>query len=374
MIPFNKVYTTGKEIQYLSEAISNGKLSGNGPFTLRCQTFFEKKYGIKKALLTTSATDALEMCAILANIQNSDEVIIPSYTFVSSALPFIRQGAKVVFADSYANNPNIDADLIESLITKKTKVIVVVHYSGISCDMDAIMDLANRYNLIVIEDAAQAIDGYFTNKNGIRMALGTIGHMAAFSFHETKNIIAGEGGLIAINDEKYINRSEIIWEKGTNRADFFRGKTNKYGWVDLGSSFLPSELIAAFLWAQLESLDAIQEKRKLLWNTYNTMFLEKKIKDLKLPIVPKFASHNAHTYFILTKDVEHRNRLIDQLKDAGFSAVFHYLSLHASDYFRDKHDGRHLPNSDNFTDCLLRLPLYYDLDIDCISKIVNQCI
>lgn len=374
MIPFNKVYTTGKEIQYLSEAISNGKLSGNGPFTLRCQTFFEKKYGIKKALLTTSATDALEMCAILANIQNSDEVIIPSYTFVSSALPFIRQGAKVVFADSYANNPNIDADLIESLITKKTKVIVVVHYSGISCDMDAIMDLANRYNLIVIEDAAQAIDGYFTNKNGIRMALGTIGHMAAFSFHETKNIIAGEGGLIAINDEKYINRSEIIWEKGTNRADFFRGKTNKYGWVDLGSSFLPSELIAAFLWAQLESLDAIQEKRKLLWNTYNTMFLEKKIKDIKLPIVPKFASHNAHTYFILTKDVEHRNRLIDQLKDAGFSAVFHYLSLHASDYFRDKHDGRHLPNSDNFSDCLLRMPLYYDLDIDCISKIVNQCI
>ncbi len=374
MIPFNKVYTTGKEIQYLSEAISNGKLSGNGPFTLRCQTFFEKKYGIKKALLTTSATDALEMCAILANIQNSDEVIIPSYTFVSSALPFIRQGAKVVFADSYANNPNIDADLIESLITKKTKVIVVVHYSGISCDMDAIMDLANRYNLIVIEDAAQAIDGYFTNKKGIRMALGTIGHMAAFSFHETKNIIAGEGGLIAINDEKYINRSEIIWEKGTNRADFFRGKTNKYGWVDLGSSFLPSELIAAFLWAQLESLDAIQEKRKLLWNTYNTMFLEKKIKDIKLPIVPKFASHNAHTYFIVTKDVEHRNRLIDQLKDAGFNAVFHYLSLHASDYFRDKHDGRHLPNSDNFTDCLLRLPLYYDLDIDCISKIVNQCI
>jgi dTDP-4-amino-4,6-dideoxygalactose transaminase len=374
MIPFNKVYTTGKEIQYLSEAISNGKLSGNGPFTLRCQTFFEKKYGIKKALLTTSATDALEMCVILANIQNSDEVIIPSYTFVSSALPFIRQGAKVVFADSYANNPNINADLIESLITKKTKAIVVVHYSGISCDMDAIMDLANRYNLIVIEDAAQAIDGYFTNKNEIRMALGTIGHMAAFSFHETKNIIAGEGGLIAINDEKYINRSEIIWEKGTNRADFFRGKTNKYGWVDLGSSFLPSELIAAFLWAQLESLDAIQEKRKLLWNTYNTMFLEKKIKDIKLPIVPKFAIHNAHTYFILTKDVVHRNRLIDQLKNAGFSAVFHYLSLHASDYFRDKHDGRHLPNSDNFTDCLLRLPLYYDLDIDCISKIVNQCI
>ncbi len=374
MIPFNKVYTTGKEIHYISEAIANGKLSGNGPFTLLCQNFFEKKYGILKALLTSSATDALEMCAILANIQNSDEVILPSYTFVSTALPFLRQGAKLVFADSYPDNPNIDVNAIEGLITTKTKAIVVVHYAGISCDMDAIMDLATRYNLIVIEDAAQAIDCYYTNKNGIKKALGTIGHLAAFSFHETKNIIAGEGGLIAINDEKFIKRSEIIWQKGTNRAEFFRGETNKYGWVDIGSSFLPSELIAAFLWAQLECLDTIQDKRKLIWNTYNNLFLDKKIKNLQLPNVPGFASHNAHTFFIVTKDIEHRNRLIGQLKDAGYSAVFHYLSLHASDYFSEKHDGRNLPNSDRFTNCLLRLPLFYDLDIQHISQIVDHCI
>ena len=374
MIPFNKVHTTGKEIQYLSEAIANGKLSGNGPFTVLCQNFFEKKYGIKKALLTTSGTDALEMCALLANIQTSDEVIMPSYTFVSTALPFLRQGAKVVFADSYSNNPNIDANAIEALINPNTKAIVVVHYAGIACDMDTIMNLASRYNLLVIEDAAQAIDSYYTNEKGVRKALGSIGHLAAFSFHETKNIISGEGGLLAINDERFIKRSEIIWEKGTNRAEFFRGEVNKYGWVDIGSSFLPSELIAAFLWAQFESLDAIQEKRKLIWNTYNRIFLDKNINDIQLPFVPEYASHNAHAFFIVTKDLEHRNRLISQLKNAGFTAVFHYLSLHASDYFKDKHDGRNLPNSDKFTDCLLRLPLFYDLDINCITQIVNQCV
>ena len=374
MVPFNKVHTTGKEIQYLSEAIANGKLSGNGPFTVLCQNFFEKKYGIKKALLTTSGTDALEMCALLANIQTSDEVIMPSYTFVSTALPFLRQGAKVVFADSYSNNPNIDANAIEALINPNTKAIVVVHYAGIACDMDNIMNLASRYNLLVIEDAAQAIDSYYTNEKGVRKALGSIGHLAAFSFHETKNIISGEGGLLAINDERFIKRSEIIWEKGTNRAEFFRGEVNKYGWVDIGSSFLPSELIAAFLWAQFESLDAIQEKRKLIWNTYNRIFLDKNINDIQLPFVPEYASHNAHAFFIVTKDLEHRNRLISQLKNAGFTAVFHYLSLHASDYFKDKHDGRNLPNSDKFTDCLLRLPLFYDLDINCITQIVNQCV
>ena len=373
MIPFNKVHTTGKEIQYLGEAIANGKLSGNGPFTVLCQTFFEEKYGIKKALLTTSGTDALEMCALLANIQTNNEVIMPSYTFVSTALPFLRQGAKVVFADSYSNNPNMDANAIEKLITPDTKAIVVVHYAGIACDMDSIMNLASRYNLLVIEDAAQAIDSYYTNNKGIKKALGSIGHLAAFSFHETKNIISGEGGLLAINDERFIKRSEIIWEKGTNRAEFFRGEVNKYGWVDIGSSFLPSELIAAFLWAQFESLDTIQEKRKLIWNTYNRIFLDKNLNDIQLPVVPEYASHNAHAFFIVTKDLEHRNRLIFQLKNAGFTAVFHYLSLHASDYFKDKHDGRNLPNSDKFTNCLLRLPLFYDLDINCITQIVNQC-
>jgi dTDP-4-amino-4,6-dideoxygalactose transaminase len=373
MIPFNKVHTTGKEIQYLSDAIANGKLSGNGPFTLLCQRFFEEKYGIKKALLTTSGTDALEMCAILADIQPEDEVIMPSYTFVSTALPFLRQGAKVVFADSYSNNPNIDATALESLITPKTKAIVVVHYAGIACDMDTIMALASQHNLLVIEDAAQAIDGFFTNKKGETKPLGSIGHLAAFSFHETKNIISGEGGLLAINDERFLKRSEIIWEKGTNRAEFFRGEVNKYGWVDIGSSFLPSELIAAFLWAQLENLDAIQEKRKWIWNTYNDLFKSKNIKGLQLPYVPEFANHNAHAFFIIAKDLQHRNQLIEKLKAVGINAVFHYLSLHASDYYKDKHDGRNLPNSDKFTDCLLRLPLFYDLEIENISKIVDEC-
>ena len=261
MIPFNKPYLTGKETQYIIEAVNSGKISGNGMFTQKCQTFFEKNFGFKKALLTTSCTDALEMCAMLANVNQGDEVIVPSYTFVSTALAFVRQGAEIVFADSCADNPNIDADEIEQLITKKTKAIVVVHYAGISCDMDKIMLLAKKHNLIVIEDAAQAIDSYYNGK-----PLGSIGHLAAFSFHETKNIISGEGGMLTINDDRFINRAEVIWEKGTNRASFFRGEIEKYNWVDTGSSFLPSEVTAAFLFAQLENLEAIQTKRKKIWN------------------------------------------------------------------------------------------------------------
>ena len=232
MIPFNKPYLVGKETQYIQDAVCTGKISGNGKYTKLCQDFFENKYKFKKCLLTTSCTDALEMCAILANIEKDDEVIIPSFTFVSTALAFIRQGAKVIFADSSSENPNIDVSKIEALITSKTKAIVPVHYAGIACNMEAIMNLAHKYNLLVIEDAAQAIDSYFTFKDGTKKALGSIGHMAAFSFHETKNIISGEGGMLAINDEKYSNRAEIIWEKGTNRAEFFRGEINKYGWVD----------------------------------------------------------------------------------------------------------------------------------------------
>jgi dTDP-4-amino-4,6-dideoxygalactose transaminase len=240
MIPFNKPYLTGKETQYIEDAVASGKISGNGIFTQKCQRFFEDKYRFKKVLLTTSCTDALEMCAILANIESGDEVIIPSYTFVSTALAFVRQGAKIVFADSYSDNPNIDAEKIENLITPKTKAIVVVHYAGIACDMEKIMNTAERYNLLVIEDAAQAIDSFYTFSNGERKALGSIGHLGAFSFHETKNIISGEGGMLTINDEKYIDRAEIIWEKGTNRSQFFSGEINKYGWVYTGSSFLPS--------------------------------------------------------------------------------------------------------------------------------------
>jgi dTDP-4-amino-4,6-dideoxygalactose transaminase len=256
MIPFNKPYLTGKEMHYIYQAVYSGKISGNGLFTKKCQLFFEEKYGFKKTLLTTSCTDALEMCAILSNIKPGDEVIIPSYTFVSTALAFVREGAKIIFADSNSKNPNIDVSRIEKLISVRTKAIVVVHYAGIACDMDVVMELANKYKLLIIEDAAQAIDSYYKGK-----ALGSIGHLAAFSFHETKNINCGEGGMLVINDQNFFRRAEIIWEKGTNRSEFFRGEVNKYQWVDTGSSFLPSEINAAYLYAQLENLDDIQTKR-----------------------------------------------------------------------------------------------------------------
>lgn len=366
MIPFNKPYLTGKEAHYMYEAVYGGKLSGNGIFTKKCQEYFEKQYGFKKSLLTTSCTDALEMCAILADIQPGDEVIVPSYTFVSTALAFVRQGAKIVFADSCPDNPNIDTTRIEELITPKTKAIVPVHYAGVACDMDPIMDLARKYNLLVIEDAAQAIDSYYKGK-----PLGSIGHLAAFSFHETKNIISGEGGMLAINDERFIRRAEIIWEKGTNRAEFFRGEVNKYGWVDTGSSFLPSEVIAAFLWAQLENLEAIQQRRKAIWNRYNDALLAADLSKISLPNIPNYATNNAHMYYLVCQSLEQRTELIKRLKENEILAVFHYLALHNSEYYRDKHDGRNLNNTDRFADCLVRLPMFYELTNAQIDKIVQ---
>ncbi|OZV70036.1 dTDP-4-amino-4,6-dideoxygalactose transaminase [Winogradskyella aurantia] len=369
MIPFNKPFLTGKETQYIEDAVASGKLSGNGIFTKKCHAFFESKFGFKKCLLTTSCTDALEMCAILANISTDDEVIIPSYTFVSSAVAFVRQGAKIIFADSYKNNPNIDPQQIEQLITPKTKAIVIVHYAGIACDMDAIMAISKKHNLIVIEDAAQAIDSYYKGK-----PLGSFGHLAAFSFHETKNIISGEGGMLCINDEKLLLRSEIIWEKGTNRAQFFRGEVNKYGWMDIGSSFLPSEVIAAFLWAQLENLDAIQTKRKAIWNMYYNTLDSSNLERIKLPVVPNYASQNGHLFYIVCKSIEHRSHLIAYLKGEGVHAVFHYLSLHDSPYYAEKHDGRALKNSDMFSNRLLRLPLFYNLQLTEAENIANLII
>ena len=370
MIPFNKPFLTGKETHYIYEAVNSGKISGNGIFTKKCQKWFEEQYGFKKVLLTTSCTDALEMAAILANIQPGDEVIVPSYTFVSTAIAFVRQGATIIFADSYSNNPNIDADKIETLITPKTKAIVPVHYAGVACDMDKIMELASKYNLLVIEDAAQAIDSFYTGKDGVKRALGSIGHLAAFSFHETKNIIAGEGGMLTINDDRFIERAEIIWEKGTNRSQFFRGEVNKYGWVDTGSSFLPSEIIAAFLWAQIENLDAIQEKRKELWNLYYNGF--KKLQsslNIKLPEVPAYATNNAHMFYLVFNEATGRSNFINVLKENNIHAVFHYLSLHNSEYYQAKHDGRVLINSDKFTECLVRLPLFYELNTSDVLKI-----
>jgi len=349
------------------QAVYSGKISGNGLFTQKCQAYFEQTYGFTKVLLTTSCTDALEMCAMLANINQDDEVIIPSFTFVSTALAFARQGAKIVFADSYSLNPNIDVTRIEALITPKTKAIVAVHYAGIACDMDAIMTLANKYNLLVIEDAAQAINSYYKGK-----ALGSIGQLAAFSFHETKNINCGEGGMLAINDRQFIKRAEIIWEKGTNRSEFFRGEVNKYEWVDTGSSFLPSEINAAYLYAQVENIDHIQARRKVIFDTYyHGLESWSKQHNIQLPYIPEYATNNGHMFYMVCNSLQQRTSLLEHLKENGIYAVFHYLSLHKSIYYKNLYSGNELINSDKYTDCLLRLPFFYELTDAEIMKIIN---
>lgn len=367
MIPFNKPYLTGSETKYIEDAVKSGKISGDGTFTKKCHTLFESKYGFKKCLLTTSCTDALEMAAILINIQPGDEVIMPSYTFVSTANAFVLRGAKIVFADSSSSNPNIDANQIEGLITAKTKAIVPVHYAGIACDMDKIMALAEKHNLFVIEDAAQAIDSYYNGK-----PLGSIGHLAAFSFHETKNIISGEGGMLVINDERFIERAEIIREKGTNRSKFFRGEVDKYGWVDIGSSFLPSDIIAAFLFAQLENLEKIQARRKEIWQLYyeNLAPLSEN-KALSLPNVPDYSTNNAHMFYILVDNLNTRTALIENLKQNDIHAVFHYISLHKSSFYAAKHDGRALDNCDRYTDTLIRLPFYFELSNEDVKLVCD---
>ena len=374
-VSFNKPHLTGKEAHYMYQAVYDGKLSGNGEFTKKCQHFFEEKYGFRKCLLTTSCTDALEMAAILCDLKPGDEVIVPSYTFVSTALAFVREGAKIVFADSMSRNPNIDVEQLETLITPRTKVIVPVHYAGVACDMDRIMEIAQKHNLLVVEDAAQAIDSYYISpRTGEKRALGTIGHLSAFSFHETKNIISGEGGMLGINDERFIRRAEIIWEKGTNRAEFFRGEVNKYGWVDTGSSFLPSEVVSAFLWAQLEDMEAIQAKRKRLWNLYHELLshtdaMSASSIGFSLPDIPSYATNNAHMFYLVCRNLEERTALIKRLKEHGAQAVFHYLSLHNSPFYAPKHDGRALPECDRYADCLVRLPMYFDLTEEDVREI-----
>jgi dTDP-4-amino-4,6-dideoxygalactose transaminase len=371
-IPFNKPYLSGNEITYINQSFLSGKISGDGIFTKKCHQWFETNLGVKKALLTTSCTDALEMAAILINIQPGDEVIMPSYTFVSTANAFILRGAKIIFADSSDTHPSIDVNTIESLITPKTKAIVPVHYAGTACDMDTIMDLANKYNLFVIEDAAQAIDSYYTGKDGIKKPLGSIGHLASFSFHETKNIMSGEGGLLVINDIQFVKRAEIIREKGTNRSAFFRGEVAKYNWVDLGSSFLPSDMIAAFLYAQLENLDVIQKKRKDIWNQYFELLTPlANSGKITLPNIPYFATNNAHMFYIDCKTLTDRTNIIETLKASGISAVFHYLSLHKSPFYVNEYTGPELTNSDYYSDTLLRLPLFFELKESDIELIVN---
>lgn len=357
MIPFNKPYCSGRELDYIRQVCGSTTMSGNGDFTKRCHAFFEERYGFRKCLLCTSGTDALEMCAMLCELHPGDEVIVPSYTFVSSAIAFLREGANVVFADSGVLNPNITADTIRPLITPRTRVIVVVHYAGVACDMDSIMELAREHNLLVVEDAAHSIDSYYRDR-----PLGSIGHLAAFSFHETKNINCGEGGMLVVNDERFVRRSEIIWEKGTNRAEFYRGMVNKYGWCDIGSSFLPSEFNAAFLWAQLEQLDDIQQRRIHIWQIYDSI-LRGQVESygVQLPYIPDYATNNGHMYYLVCPSLEFRTRLMGALRDRGIQTTFHYLPLHSSDYYRSRFHGQPLVHCDHYGDCLVRLPLFYEL-------------
>jgi len=354
-IPFNKPYMTGKELWYIAQAHANGHLSGDGPFTKRCHQWLEKTTQTKKALLTHSCTAALEMATILAGIEPGDEVIMPSFTFVSTANAFVLRGGVPVFVDIRPDTLNLNEKLIEAAITKKTKAICVVHYAGVACEMDAIMALAERHNLIVIEDAAQGLLSAYRGK-----PLGSIGHLAALSFHETKNIISGEGGALLINDERFIERAEIIREKGTNRSKFFRGQVDKYTWVDIGSSFLPGEIIAAFLYAQMEEAETITAKRMMLWEQYHAAFAElETVNKLRRPIIPNDCRHNAHMYYLLLSDLETRTRFIATLKQHEIHPVFHYIPLHNSP--AGKRYGRavgELPITNHTSDCLVRLPLW----------------
>lgn len=366
-IPFNKPFIPWFSFRYLIRGALSGTIAGNGKYTKMCHRFFEERFGFKKVLLTTSCSDALEMSALLCRIEPGDEVIMPSFTFMSTANAFLIRGAKVVFADTLPDIPNIDPAAIEQLVTPRTKAIVVVHYSGIACDMDAIMAIALRHNLFVVEDAAHAIDSYYKGR-----PLGSIGHFGTFSFHETKNIISGEGGLLIVNRDEHAKRAEIIWEKGTNRAAFYRGEVDKYGWVDIGSSYLPSDAVAAFLYTQLVRFDSIQTKRKRVWHTYHSALAPLEDRGvLRRPAVPDFATVNGNIYYITVDSLKTRDALLDYLKKTGIAAVFHYLPLHDSPYFHERHDGRALVNTRRFSDTLIRLPFYNTLKPSSIRLIAE---
>lgn len=357
MIPFNKPYYSGKEKSYIAKAMETKILTGDMKMIRDCESFLEKKYRFKKAFLTNSCTMALEIAALVIDIQSGDEVILPSYTYVSTANAFALRGAKLVFVDSKSNHPNMDEKLIESLITDKTKAIVLVHYSGISCDFSVIQDLAKKHNLFIIEDAAQCIDAYYLDS-----PIGTLGDIACFSFHETKNIHCGEGGFIAINNPSLLEKTEIIRNKGTNRTAFTKGEVSKYEWINLGFSSMPSAISAAFLFSQLEKIEKVQKKRLKLWKNYFKKLKPlQKLKKIQLPVIPEYSSNNAHIFYFVCATEKERNDLIKFLDSNGIQAVFHYQSLHASPYYKSKHGERDLPNADKYSQCLLRLPLFYDL-------------
>lgn len=373
MIPFNQPPYTGKEKKYILESISSSKISGDGEFTKRCSDFLEKFLYAKKVLLTTSCTHALEMAAILLNIKKGDEIIMPSYTFVSTANAFVLRGAKIVFVDIRSDTMNLDEEKIENAITDKTKAIVPVHYAGVACDMDKIMKISEKYNLFVVEDAAQGMMSSYKGK-----ALGTIGHMGTYSFHESKNYTsAGEGGLLIINDEQFVKRAEIIREKGTNRSQFFRGMVDKYSWVDLGSSYLMNDVSAAYLWGNLEKLNDVNIDRLNNWKTYFSLL--KKLEEekfLELPSVPENCKHNAHMFYIKVRDLDERSRLIKFLKKNKISAVFHYIPLHSAPVaqkFSRFNDTDEVTT--NHSERLLRLPLFYGLDktkVEEVCRTINE--
>lgn len=367
-IGFNIPHFTGKETGYILDALASGKISGNGIFTEKAQILFNELFHFNKSLITSSCTDALEMSSILLDIMPGDEVIMPSFTFVSTANAFILRGAEVKFVDSRPDHPGMDEDLIEPLITEKTKAIVPVHYAGVACDMGKIADLAVKYGLKICEDAAQAVDSYYMGQS-----LGSFGDTAAFSFHETKNISSGEGGMLVVNNKELQERAEIIWEKGTNRSAFFRGEVDKYNWVDIGSSFLPSDIIAALLFAQLEDLRDIQENRMKTWNRYYEILRPlAEGGHFRLPSIPDYATNNAHMFYLVCNSLDARSSLIDSLKRDDISAVFHYISLHRSPYFKSRHDNRNLPWSDLYSNNLVRLPLFYGLTETQMERITQN--
>jgi len=356
-IPFNRPHLTGREFTYISEAVAGGQLAGNGQFTQRCHTWLERELGCARALLTHSCTAALEMAALLLDLAPGDEIIMPSFTFVSTANAFVLRGARPVFVDIRPDTLNIDERLIEAAITDRTRAIVPVHYGGVACDMDAIMDIARRHHLVVIEDAAQGFLARYRNQT-----LGSVGHLAALSFHETKNVISGEGGALLINDERFRTRAEIIWEKGTNRSQFLRGEVNRYTWVDLGSSFLPGELIAAFLWAQFESAYEMTSERLRLWNQYASGSVVWEPLGVRLPVVPDYAAHNAHLFYVLLPAGVSRAEVLTDLNNRGVNAIFHYVPLH--DSAAGSRFGRVASRMDVTTDLssrLIRLPLWIGL-------------
>jgi dTDP-4-amino-4,6-dideoxygalactose transaminase len=366
-IPFNKPPFTGAEEKHLLTAARSNAMAGDGQFSKMCESWFQEQFSVKKTLLTPNCTQALEMAAILMDLKPGDEVIMPSYTFVSTANAFVLRGAKVVFVDIRKDTMNIDEKLIEQAITKRTKAIVPVHYAGVACEMDVIMELAKNYNLLVVEDAAQGVMSKYKGK-----ALGTIGHIGAFSFHETKNYTSGgEGGLILLNDEKFIERAEIIREKGTNRSKFFRGMIDKYSWVDVGSSYLPSELQAAYLWGQLENVHVINEQRLILWNRYYKMFQKlATTKQVGLPTIPTGCDHNAHMFYIKLESIDVRAKMIRRLKEHNIMSVFHYIPLHTAPagIKFGEFSGKDIHTTQE-SEKLLRLPMYFGLELGEVDRI-----